>query len=76
TRRRLKEEILVKCKEMVQEGKYPYGSEWLTLPAISALQKKLKWRDRFIFLELLLLFGFMLSLSYGFYRLMLFILPR
>ncbi len=61
----------------VREGKYPFEAGWFRLSTISILQKKLKWKDRIVLIELLLLYTFMLFLSYVAYRLLIFyFLPR
>lgn len=64
-------------RKMAQEERYPYEGLWLTLPQITALQKKLKWKDCIVLAELLLLFVFTPILTYVIYRLMIWqLLPR
>lgn len=64
-------------RKMAQEERYPYEGLWLTLPQITAIQKKLKWKQIIIFPELLFLFGLTPFLCYVIYRLMAWqLLPR
>ena len=70
-------ELSEQQKKMAREDRYPYGGLWLKLSEIKALQKKLKWKHIVILPELLFLFGFILTLSYGIYRLMIWqLFPR
>jgi hypothetical protein len=63
-------------EQMAREGKYLFEGQWLTVEEIRALQKARRRRHRAILIELLLLFLVVVITVYGFYRALLFLLPR
>lgn len=70
-------ELSEQQEEMALEDKHPYRGLWLTISEIKALQKKLKRKPIILLPELLFLFGFILALSYGIFRLIIWqFLPR
>ncbi|MDR4509881.1 MAG: hypothetical protein MRJ65_16880 [Candidatus Brocadiaceae bacterium] len=75
-RKKIEKELLEKYKEYLSQGKFPWEGLWLKPEDIAKLQNKLKKRDKIVFIEVLILFFFLVLLSYGLYKLMLkFLLP-
>lgn len=68
-REKVREDLLRQCKEFQNQGKYPWEGMWLIPQEIVKLQKKLKRRDRVVFVEVIILFfifGFFTFVVYGF----------
>lgn len=74
TRERIETELLEKSSAMERDGKYPFEVDWLPVQTIKTFQKKLKLRDKIISVELILLCGTIIFLSYVSLRLFKFLL--
>jgi hypothetical protein len=75
-RKKMEEELLPVYKEFQQQGKYPWQGLWLKPQGIEKLQKKLKRRDKVVFVEVVFLFLLGAFISFVFYRIMINFLPN
>ena len=62
-------------EKMAEEGKFLFEGRWLTIEEIQALRKARKRRHRIIFIEVLLLFMMIATITYGLYGALRFLLP-
>lgn len=76
-RKRVEDEFLIKQKEAIEQGRYPWEGMWLKPQEIEKLQKQLKLRDRIAFVEIIILYLLLAGFSYGLYLLLkIFFLPN
>lgn len=73
---RVREELQKEYDEARKEGRFPWGGLWLTRREIAWAIKKIRIRDKIVFLEVLALFLLLVFVSWIFFRvLVLLLLP-
>lgn len=75
-RKRVEEELIKEYEDARREGKYPWEGLWLERQQIERLIRRMEWRDKIAFLEVLVVFLLIGMLSIGLYWFMkVFFLP-
>ncbi len=76
-RKEVEAELAIETEKAKSEGKFLWENNWVTPEESRQIQRKLKIRDRIVFVELSILLLFMSFSSYALYFLMhRFLLPR